>query len=429
MHVTKKNLSDTKIQLTLTADAELLQNVKQETLAALAGDVKIQGFRGGKAPLNMVEKHLDPMRLQTEFLDRALSRLYAAALEHDHTIRPVDQPSVKIKKFVPFDTLELDIEIEIVGNVTLPDYKKIKLARPKVTVEPKEIDAMIDNLRTHLAERKDVDRAGKEGDEVWIDFSGVDAKTNEPVNGADGKDYPLILGSNTFIPGFEPELIGLKAGEQKTFTIAFPKDYGVKALQNRKVAFTVTVKKVQEITEPKVDDTFAAKAGPFKSVSELREDISKELESRKTTDANQAYTDELILKITEKSKVAIPEALITEQIKRLERDQRQNLIYRGQTWQEYLAAEGLNDKTYRERVRPDAELRVKAGLVLAEIAEAEKIEVTPAELDNHMKLIASQYPDAKMQAELAKPEARRSIASRILTEKTVAKLADYASKK
>ncbi|HSX29290.1 MAG TPA: trigger factor [Candidatus Saccharimonadales bacterium] len=427
MQVTKKNLSDTKVQLTLVADADQLQAAKEQSLREFAKTIKVQGFREGKAPINMVEKHVAPSQLQADFLDRVMNIMYAQALAED-TLRPVDQPQVKITKFVPFETLEMEAEVEVVGAIKLPDYKKMKLPKKKVSVEAKEIDEVIANLRTREADKKDVDRASKQNDQVIIDFTGTDAKTNEPVSGADGKDYPLVLGSSTFIPGFEPELIGLKAGEQKTFTITFPKDYGVAALQNRKVTFAVTVKKVQEVVEPKIDDAFAAKVGPFKTVADLKADIKSELLARKTQDADQAYADELIVTISKKASVAVPEVLITEQIERIERDQRQNIMYRGQTWQEFLDSEGLTDKTYRDKLRPDAELRVKAGLVLSEIAEAEGLEITAEELDQQMRALASQYPDAKMQAELQKPEARRSVASRMLTEKTINKLAEYTQK-
>ncbi len=426
MHVTKKYSSDTKLTLTLTADEALLTAEKEKALHELAHNVKIQGFREGKAPLPMIEKAVDPARLQSEFLDHAINRLYVAAIDHEK-LRPVTQPEVKITKFVPFNTLEVEIEVEVVGEVKLADYKKVKLAQDKVAVEAKEIDEVIASLRTREADKKDVDRVAKDKDEVWIDFTGVDAKTKEPIAGADGKDYPLLLGSNTFIPGFEPNLIGLKTGEQKTFVLTFPKDYGVKALQNRKVEFTVTVKKVQEVAEPKVDDAFAAKIGPFKTVADLKADIKKELLARKESDAEQKYTDDLILKVTEKSKVALPEVLINEQIDRLEQEQRQNLMYRGQTWQEFLASEGLSEEDFRKKQRPAAELRVKAGLVLAEIAEVEKITVTPEEFNQQIELLKARYPDAQMQAELAKPENRRSILSRMVTEKTVAKLKEYAS--
>jgi trigger factor len=426
MHVTTKNLSDTKVKLTLIADAELLQAEKEKTLKAFAETVKIQGFREGKAPLNMVEKHVEPARLQSEFLERAVNRLYLAALDHEN-LRPVDKPQIKINKFVAFDTLELEAEVEIVGEVKLADYKKIKLVKEKVSVDKEEVDEVIKNLLVRDAEKKDVERAAKDGDEAWIDFTGVDAKTKEPIKGADGKDYPLLLGSNTFIPGFETNLVGLKAGEVKIFVLTFPKEYGVKALQNRKVEFTVTVTKVQEVVEPTLDDKFAAKVGPFKTVADLKGDIGKELLARKESNAEQKYTDDLITKIAEKSKVAIPEVLINEQIDRLEQDERQNLMYRGQTWKEFLEASGLTEESYRESQRPAAELRVKAGLVLSEIAELENLEVTPEELDAQIEALKARYSDAQMQAELAKPEGRRAIASRILTDKTVAKIKEYTA--
>lgn len=428
MQVTKKNLSDTKVQLTLGADADMLHDIKQKTLQSFAASMKIAGFREGKAPLNIVEKHADPARLQSEFLEQAINHLYTEAI-NDQRLRPVDQPNIKITKFVPFDTLEAEAEVEVVGDVQLPDYKKIKLAEQKVTVAAKDVDDVIANLRTREAEKKDVTRAAKNGDQTVIDFKGVDTKTKEPVQGADGKDFPLLLGSNTFIPGFEDNLIGMKPGDEKTFTITFPKDYGVKALQNRKVDFTVTVHKVQAVVEPKVDDVFAAKVGPFKTVADMKADIKKQLQAEKLYQASQQYADDLIRTITEKAKVAIPRVLVDEQIDRIERDQRQNIMYRGQTWQEFLESEGLTDETYREQQRPAAELRVKAGLVLSEIAEAEKINVTAEEFEAQIQAIRQQYPDQKMQAELAKPEARREILSRLLTEKTLATLKEYATAK
>jgi len=427
MQVTKKNLSDTKVSLHLVADdTKMLLEIKHSVLKTLGSTVKIQGFREGKAPLTMLEKHIDPTRLQSEFLDRAINQLYVAALDQEK-LRPVEQPEVKVNKFVPFDTLEVELEVEVVGDVKLPDYKKIKLVKPKVNIVAKDVDGVIDELRTREAERKDVQRPAKDGDQVTIDFKGMDAKTKEAIAGADGKDFPLVIGSNTFIPGFEPNLIGLKAGDEKTFTVTFPKDYSVDSLQNRNVSFTVTAKSVQEVLKPKVDDTFAAKVGPFKSVAEMKADISKELQARKEADAERIYADNLVTTIAEKAKVAIPEVLISEQIDRIEREQKQNLVYRGQTWQEFLDAEKLTDKTFRDAQRPAAELRVKAGLTLSAVSEAEKITVSAEEIDAYMMQLASRYPDAQMQAELAKPEARRDIASRLLTEKTIERLKTFAT--
>jgi len=428
MQVTKKDLSETKVQLKLVADAELLQSAKNEALQHLAKDVRLQGFRQGKAPLNLVEKNVDPTSLQSEFLDIAMNQLYVAALDEEK-LRPVAQPKVTVKAFVPFEALELEIEVEVIGKVTLADYKKMSVEKSAVTVTAKDVDEVIANLRTRGADKVEVTRAAKETDEVTIDFKGIDTKTKEAVNGADGKGYPLVLGSNTFIPGFEPNLIGMKPGEEKTFDIVFPKDYGVSALQNRAVTFTVTVHKVSELKEPKLDDDFASKVGPFKTVADLKADIKKQLESEKELQADRDFTDKLVMAIADKSSVAIPEVLIDEQIDRMEQEERQNLMYRGQTWQEHLEGEGVTEEEHRKNLAKDAELRVKAGLILSEIAEAEKLTVTPEEVEIRVQLMKGQYPDPQMQAEINKPENRRDIVSRILSEKTLAKIKEYAKPK
>jgi trigger factor len=427
MQVSQKSLTDTSVQLTVTADAAALVRLKQVVLQKLAPSVNLSGFRAGKAPLNLVEKNLDQSRLQTEFLDEAVNAFYIDAINHQK-LRPVAQPKISITKFVPFDALEFRAEVEVVGEVKLANYKTLKVAKPLVNVTAKDINDVLGKLKIREADKKPATRASKTGDEVWIDFTGVDAKTREPINGADGKDFPLVLGSNTFIPGFEPELVGLKADAEKTFKITFPKDYGVATLQSREVSFTVTVKKVNEVVEPKLDDKFSAKVGPFKTLAELKADIKKQLKVEREREAQMQFENELVTAVTAKSTVEIPKVLVDEQLDAMENDERQNLAYRGQTWQEHLEAEGVNEEQHRERNRAQAEQRVKAGLVLSEIADKEKITATPEEVEIRMQILKGQYNDPQMQAELYKPEARRDITSRLLTEKTLAKLTGYSTK-
>lgn len=426
MQATRTNLSDTKVKLTIVADQAEIDNAKQQTLRALAKDMCLPGFRAGKAPLNLVEKSANPNVLQQEFLDRVMNTVYGAALDAEN-LRPVDQPQVTIKKFVPFSELEIEAEVDVIGEMKLADYKKIKLAKDAVKITAKDVDEVIEQLRSREAERKDVDRGAKDGDQAVIDFAGTDAKTKEPVSGADGKDYPLTLGSNTFIPGFEPELIGLKAGDSKTFDITFPKDYGVAALQNRKLTFQVEVKQVVELVKPALDGDFAAKIGPFKDVDELKADVRKQLESEKQYQADREYDEKLLNAVADQSTIAMPDSLIDRELDRMEADERQNLAYRGQTWQEHLEAEGLTEEEHRAQNREQAERRVKAGLVLANISEAEGIDVTNDELSLRISILKGQYQDKAMQAELDKPENRREIASRILTEKTLEVLKGYAA--
>lgn len=426
MQATRKNLSDTKVQLTITAEQSELDAAKQQSLKAMAKDLRLPGFRAGKAPLHLVEKSVNPSLLQQEFLDRVMNTIYGAALDAE-LLRPVDQPQVTVKKFVPFSELEIEAVVDVIGTIKVADYKKLKLAKQTVKVSKQDVDAVIKQLQTREATKSDVERPAADGDQVILDFDGVDAKTKEPVGGASGKAYPLVLGSNSFIPGFETNLIGLKAGDSKEFTITFPKDYGVAALQNREVVFTVTIQKVQEVVEPAVDETFAAAIGPFKTVEELKADIEKQLSAEKQYQQEREYDEKLLNEVADKSEVAIPESLIERELSRMEADERQNLGYRGQTWQEHLAAEGVTEEEHRERNKEQAIRRVKAGLVLAEIAEQEKVEVSVEELDTRLAMLRGQYQDKAMQAELSKPENRREIASRILTEKTLDLLKSYAS--
>lgn len=428
MQVTRNNLSDTKVQLTLVADEQQLDTAKQQTLRALSKDIKLPGFRQGKVPLSLVEKNANPSVMQQDFLERVMNAMYGQALD-DEKLRPVAQPQVTVKKFVPFTTVEIEAEVDVVGSVKLMDYKKAKLVKDKAKVTAEDVKAVIKQLQTREAERKNVDRAAKEGDQVVIDFKGVDAKTKDPINGADGSKYPLILGSDTFIPGFEPNVIGMKTGDEKTFDITFPEDYGVESLRKRKVTFTVTVHEVQEVVEPKADDEFAAKVGPFTSLDELKTDIKKQLEVEKQQHTDRDYEEKLLNLVADESEVAIPDSLIEAEIDRMDAIERRDLAMRGQTWQEHLEAEGITEEEHREKNREQARRRVKAGLVLAEVAEVEKIDVTREELDLRLQLLRGQYQDKAMQAELDKPENQREIASRLLTEKTIAKLVEYASAK
>jgi trigger factor len=427
MHVKKDFTTPTNVQLVITADQSELDAAKATVLTRLSkNSVAPQGFRKGKAPLALVEKQLNPELLQSEFLEEAINRLYADAIDREN-IRPVSNPEVNIVKFVPFTTLEFKAEVDAVGEITLPDYTKIKLAKKPVTVTAEDVNKVLEDLKIRAADHEDVARAAKDGDQVILDFEGTDSKTGEPIEGADGKDYPLVIGSNTFIPGFEPHLVGLKAGEEETFEITFPKNYGVAALQNRKVTFKVNVSKVQKVVAPKLDNTFAAKVGPFKTLTELKDDIKRQLKTEKEQQADADYQNELLQKVAEKAKVEVPKRLVDEEIERQERQERQNLIYRGQTWEEHLKEEGQTEESHREKNRPMAELNVKAGLVLSEIALQEKITVSPDEFQLRMQLLKGQYTDQQMQSELDKPENRRDIMSRMLTEKTIAKLAEYAA--
>ena len=295
MQISKTVKTANQIELKITANEADMSPIKLRTLKKLAPQVKLSGFREGKVPLNLIEKNLDPAALQSEFLDTAVNELYNQALNSEN-LRPVANPEMTLSKFVPFTTLEFTLTVPVIGEITLTNYKKVKLAKTPVKIEAKEVNDVVASLQKRLAERAPVVRAAKDGDEVTLDFKGVDEK-GDAVAGAEGKDYPLALGSNTFIPGFEDNVVGVKPGANKKFTITFPKDYSVKALQSKKVTFEITVNSINELVEPKADDAFAAKAGPFKTMAELKEDIKKQLGIERQNETDRTYEEELLRQI------------------------------------------------------------------------------------------------------------------------------------
>lgn len=420
-------LNDTQVKLEVSATEAELKDIKQKTLKAFQPSVSAPGFRKGKVPLAKIESSVDQDLFKSQLLDDALNFMFDKAIR-EHKLRPLGQPKVEIKKFVPNQTLEFTVEVDVVGKIKLGDYKKISLKPDPIKVSKKEIDDVIVSLQKRMADKKEVDRAAKDGDEVVIDFHGKDDKGVD-VAGASGKEYPLALGSNTFIPGFEPAIVGMKPGEEKTFDVIFPKDYAHKPLANKKVFFTVKLNTVKEVTEPEVNDKFAADAGPFKTVDELKSDIEKQLSDQKARDADAMFKDKLLQKLVESSEIPVPEALLQDQMQVQLDEFKQNLTYRGMTMSDYLEQAGLNEEEFIDQeVKPDAERKVRVGLALSEVASEEKITVSEEEVAIRIQLHKGQYQDPAMQAQLDSPEAERDIASRILSEKTVNLLVEYASK-
>ena len=429
MKTTLDHLSDTKVRATITVGADELEAARQVALRKLAKTTKVDGFRKGHAPLELVAKNTNPEHLAEETLNNALSKAVAAAfLESD--VQVLERPEVEIKKFVPGSELEFTAEAEVMPTITLGDYKKLKLKPAKITVTPEEVTEILDRIRHSMAERTDTDEAAQDGDEVTIDFVGK--RDGAPFAGGTGKDYPLVLGSKSFIPGFEEALIGLKAGETKAVELTFPKDYHASELAGQAVVFDTTIKKVKKVTLPELTDEFAAKVGPFTSIDDLKKDIEKEITAQKQREADDELRDVAVKQLADASTVAIPEVLRADQLRSIEQDLVQNLAHRGRTLEQYLAEKEYKDKDewIEKEAKPAADERIKAGLVLAELSKAEKIEATAEELQDRISAFKQQYAnDATMVARFDEPEVQHEIANRLLTEKTIDWLVAQNTKK
>jgi len=419
METTLKYLSDTKVTLTITVGALELGEAEQVALTKLSKTTKVPGFRDGKVPASIAAKHVNPQALQEQTLDDALSRAVAGAFVAEK-LQPLDRPSVEVKKFVPGEILEFTAEVEVLPKVELGDYKKLSAKQPKVSVDAKEIDETLERMRTGLATKTEVQRAAKTGDETVIDFVGK--RDDVAFDGGTATDYTLTLGSGQFIPGFEEGIVGHEIGETFDVELSFPKDYHSTDLAGTSVTFTVTLKKILEAELPVLDDAFAAQAGPFKSLDELKDDIKRELTTQKERETGEKYKDALITELVEKSKVPVPEVLVTDQMRSIERDFEQNLLYQGLTIDSYLTNNQFKDiEDWREKeVRPTARKRVQAGLVLAQLTTVEKIGATDDEVNEHVEVHKQQYqnnPEALKQMET--DEVRRDIANHYVTEKTI----------
>lgn len=422
MKTTVKKLSDTKVELTISLGSEELSAAEQVALTKMAADVKVPGFRKGKVPVSVAAKHVNPAALQEQTLDNALSKAVAEAFMAEK-IQALDRPAVDVKKFVPGQELEFTAKVEIIPPVKLGNYKKLKAKRQAVKVEDKEVEEIITRMRENFTEKTEVKRAAKEGDEAVIDFTGK--KDDVPFDGGAAKDFALKLGSGQFIPGFEEGVVGHKAGETFDLKLTFPKDYHAKELAGADVVFTVTLLKVNELSLPEVNDEFAAKCGPFTSVDELKADIKREITAQKEREADEKLKDELVGELADASKVALPELLIDDQVRSIEQDLMQNLMYRGLTLDSYLQTQKFTDKDdwRAKEARPAAEKRVKAGLVLAELSKELGVEVSHEELSAQIEAMKQQYgKDPKIAERFNDPNVHRDIANRMITDKTVEQL-------
>jgi trigger factor len=417
------NQSPTKVTLTISLGKEELDAAEQVALTKLAKGIKAPGFRKGKVPVSVAAKHVDPNALAQQTADDALSKAVAEAFTKEN-IQALDRPAIELKKFVPGQEMEFTAEVDVLPKITLGDYKKLDAKRSEVSVADKDVADVLERMREGMSEKIEVNRAAKSDDEVTIDFVGK--KDDVAFDGGTATDYNLKLGSNSFIPGFEEGVVGKKPGDTFDLQLKFPDSYHVADLAGADVVFTTTLKSVKELKKPELNDEFAKKADKkFSTLKELKDNIQQELTAQKEREATDKLKDELVGKLIEVSDVPMPQVLIDDQVRSIEQDMTQNLMYQGVTIEQYIANQGFKNREewQAKEVIPAAEKRVKAGLVLAELSKVEKVEATSEELAEHINLYKQQYANSpEMVKRFDEQEAQRDIANRLLTEKTVDRL-------
>lgn len=412
-----KKLSDSRVELTVTLDAKDLKTAEAKALEKLSKEIKVEGFRKGKVPANVAKKFIPENDLNAETADAAVRATVVAAFQESEK-SPLALPNVNITKYVPGEMLEYTATADIIPEITLGDYKKLGVKKETPKIGEKEIDGVLENLSNSFAEKKAVKRAAKLGDEVIIDFVGK--KDGKAFEGGSAKDYKLVLGSGTFIPGFEDGIVGLEPGDKMNLNLTFPKDYGVKDLAGAKTVFEVLVKQVNEINKAPIDDELAKKCGPFKTLKDLKEDIKKNLTLQSEHQLEEKYKDDLVKALVEKSKVSAPEILIDDQMRMIRDDVSRNAAQAGVDFEEYLKRSGETMEAWEKEARKVAETRVKASLALQSLALKEKITVSDDVVNAKIAELREVYkksPDAIKS--LKDPNVKMDIKNRMIIEETL----------
>lgn len=417
MKTTTKNLSDTKVEVKVILDSADLKIAREKALVNLAKDVKLQGFRKGKAPASMVEKSLSPNDIASETIDVAVRTTMPAAFDQAK-LSPIAIEKVNVTKYVPEESAEYTAQADILPDIKLGDYKKLKVKLEKTEASAADVQEIVDNIIDAYAEKKVTKKAAENGDEVIIDFVGK--KDGVEFAGGSAKDHHLVLGSGQFIPGFEEGIIGHSAGDKFDLEVTFPKDYPEKILAGQKAIFETLVKQVNEVVKPKEDDELAKKCGNFKNMDELRADIKKNLEAQNEHRVSEKYRDDLVNELVKISKVSAPEILVNDQLRFIKDDLNRNATTHGMTFEQYLERTGQTAEDWEKQARELAEARVKASLVLQILAREEKIMASDEEVEAKIAELKDVYQKSKEAlANLKKPEVRQDIKNRMIIDKTM----------
>ena len=422
MNTKLKKLSDSRVEITVTLDEKDLKEAEKQALEKLSKEVRVEGFRKGKVPIDVAKRFIPENDLNAETADLAVRATVVRAFKENNKVA-LALPGASITKYVPGEVLEYTATADIIPDIKLGDYKNLGVKAPNVTVTEKDIKGVLDNIASGFAEKKVTKRAAKKGDEVIIDFVGK--KDGKAFPGGSAKDFHLWLGSNALIPGFEDGVIGHEPGDKFELELTFPKDYGMPDLAGVKTVFEILVKQVSEVKLPEIDDELAKKAGPFEDLKTLKEDIKKNLTLQANQREGEKYKDELVKALVKKSKVSAPEILIDDQMHIIRDDFNRNAQSQGIDFEEYLKRSGTTKEEWEKEARKVATERVKASLVLQTLAVEKKITVSDEEVAAKVAELQDVYkksPDALKQ--LKTPNVRMDIKNRLIIEKTLDFLVD-----
>jgi len=390
METVCNKLEKSMMEVKVTFTTEEWKDAQKKALKKLAKNVKIDGFRKGTAPIQLVKARVGKATILNEALDNILQDNYATILT-DNGINPVGQPEVKIDEFTT-EILKLTVVAPVKPDVELGQYKELEVKKSQVKVTQKEIDEELKNYQNQFAELI-VKEEGtvEQGDTAVIDYDGF--KDGVAFEGGQAENYPLEIGSGSFIPGFEDQIVGMAIDEEKEINVTFPEDYHVKELAGQLVVFKVKLHEIKSKVLPEIDDELAKDLNidGIETLDDLRTYIKEQIKNRKQTEADNKFNMDLMDAVIENSPVEVPDAMVDAQVQDMMQDVERNLGQQGISLELFQQLSGKTTDDMKSELRADAQKRVQFNLIIAKVAEVENLEVTDEEIDEEMKEIANYY--------------------------------------
>ena len=389
MSVKVEKLENNMAKLTIEVEASEVEKALEGAYQKQKNQISVPGFRKGKVPRAMIEKLYGPEVFYQDAVNAMIPEAYDKAVEEcgEDIVSQPEIDVVTIKKGEPF---VFTADVALKPPVKLGKYKGVEVEKIDRTVTDEDVDKAVEKERETNARNITVtDRAVKDGDMTVIDFEGfVDGVAFE---GGKGENYPLTIGSGAFIPGFEEQLVGAEIDKETEVNVTFPEDYQATELAGKAAVFKCTVKEIKEKELPELDDEFASEVSEFDTLKEYKDNLRKNLEEAKETEALHEKEDKVIEAIIKDSDMDIPEAMITTQQEQMINEFAQRMQMQGLTMEQYYQFTGASHDRLFEQVRPQAEQRIKSRLVLEAVAKAENIEATEEDLEEEYKSMADAY--------------------------------------
>lgn len=389
MSLQVEKLEKNMAKLTIEVSAEEFEKAMEKAYQKQKGQINVQGFRKGKAPRAMIEKMYGAGIFYEEAANAIIPEAYEKAYD-ECGLEIVSSPEIDVVQIEKGKSFIFTAEVALKPEVTLGEYKGIQVEKKAVEVTEEEVNAEIDRVREQNSRTIVVeDRPAKDGDMTVVDFEGfIDGVAFE---GGKGTDYPLTLGSHSFIDTFEEQLVGKNIGEEVEVNVTFPEEYHAKELAGKPAMFKVTIKEIKEKELPELDDDFAQDVSEFETVAEYKEDVKKNILERKESAAKREKEEAVVAKVVENATMDVPEPMVASEVRRMADEFAQRIQAQGLSLQQYFQFTGLNANKFMEDLKPQALNRIQSRLVLEAIVKAENIQASEEDIEKEIADMAAMY--------------------------------------